>query len=164
MAAGASENAAIAGALPIAQGDAGTYASAAGQNAQSQTQQELTRLQGINSLNVATTGAAASRFGDTTRAETAADALAQGAQEYNANWAQQQAMRGWNVSDQNRAEQFGTRNAILGTVLGDPMLYGDPAGAQGFMNFYNTDFNGTGTGAPDPTLPSGYGTIQAPGP
>jgi hypothetical protein len=184
MAAGASENAAVNAALPIATQDASTYAKAGESNASNATQQaieaERARAQlgaaGISagaSMFGATTGANAAMFGDTTRAQTSADILAQNAQQYNANWAQQQAQRGWSVEDQNRAEQYATRNAITGTMLGtyanDPSSYmASRDGGVGAMNFYNTNFsnlfgsNSTNAAPTDTSVPAGYGNIPIP--
>ena len=109
MAAGAAENAAVGAALPIAAQDAATYAHAGEVNATNATQQDIERQRAQASLGVAGIGAAAQRYGDDSRYHTSQNALTQQGNEYNANWQHDQAVRGWNVQDINRAEQYATR-------------------------------------------------------
>jgi len=64
IAAGNSQRAAIQAGLPIAQGDAGAFMAAAGQNQDALNQNELTAMNNATSLGTAQIGANASMYGD----------------------------------------------------------------------------------------------------
>lgn len=197
MAAGASENAAINAALPIATSDASTYARAGETNASNATQQEIeasraqaqigaagiganasmydARLSSNASMFNATTGANASMYGDNSRAGIAQNILSQQAQQYNANWAQQQAQHGWTVDASNQAQQNTTRNnmqqALLQTYVNDPSSFlASSDGGYGANSLINSNFSrifgvpADYTGQANPSLPSGYGIIPVPAP
>lgn len=145
MAAGAAENAAVQGALPIASQDAGTFAHAAQSNAEGASQREIGQRNNSASITVAGIGAGASMYGDDKRAKTSADALAQAAEQYNANWQQDQTRNDWQGQRDARMEGYATQNAVTGSILGtlmsDPSYWADGAGSTGMANFYNKNFS-----------------------
>lgn len=173
MAAGASENAAVNAALPIAAQDASTYAKAGETNATNAVQQAIEASRARAQLGSAGISANASMFGDTTRARTAQEMLSQNAQQYNANWAHDQAQHGWTVDAANQAQQNTTRNnmqqAFLLSYANDPSSWlAATDGGYGAMSLQNANFSDifgvpdTNTGQTATSLPSGYGTIPIP--